>query len=262
MISYAQETIHTIYFERNSSKVEPLTNQSLKTYLETTSIDSISIYGYSDYIGNKEHNLILSEKRAQSVFKKLKELNSESLNQHLTNNISVVGLGEIPSPFSTPDGIPKDRKVNIVFHNTPQKYSVNELDKQRYFVAEDGMKFNKTYILDKVYFVGNKPDVIDGSLPQLENLYNQVKQLNSNFKLVIKGHICCLEEDATEDDKAFSRVLSTARALRVKEFLVEKGINETYIDYEGYSFDKPLVFPEITTEDKQKNRRIEVVVYR
>jgi len=264
-VIFAQEEVHTVYFNRNSSKVIELSNTSFNTFLtniDTIKIDSIGIYGYSDYLGNSDHNLALSHKRAQNVFNELKELNNLTLNLFLENNTTVNGYGEIPSLITFPEGIPNDRKVNIVFHITPEKHDFDTTKKQRYFVSEIGMKYNQSYILEKVLFVGNKADVIDGSLPQLEDLYKQIKQLDSEYKLVINGHICCLEENATEKDKTFSKVLSTARALRVKEFLVDKGISEEYIDYNGHSFDKPLVFPELTTEDKQKNRRIEVIVYK
>jgi len=264
-IIFAQEEVHTVYFNRNSSKIIELRNTSFDTFLNNInniSIDSIGIYGYSDYLGNSDHNLVLSQKRAQNVFNDLKKLNNSNLNLFLENNTNIIGYGEIPSLITLPEGIPNDRKVNIVFHITPKKHDFDTTKKQRYFKSEVGMKFNQSYILEKVLFVGNKADVIDGSLPQLENLYKQIKQLGSEYKLVINGHICCLEENATEEDKAFSKVLSTARALRVKEFLVNKGISEKHIDYNGHSFDKPLVYPEITPEDKQKNRRIEVIVYK
>lgn len=260
-----QNHIHTVYFQRNSAEIETLTSPIFNTYLEklsTLSIDSISVNGYSDYLGNREYNLRLSEKRAQNVFNALKKIEHQLLNRHLINTTKVTGFGEVPALFFSPQGIPEDRKVNIVFHITPEKHIVNEEPKRTYFKAENGMKFNKSYILGKVFFVGNKPDVIEASFPELENLYKQIKQLDSDFKLVINGHICCLETNATEDDKTFSRVLSTARALRIKEFLVEKGIDSKHIDYKGYSFDEPLVYPELTDEDKQKNRRIEVVIYK
>lgn len=262
---FAQENIHTVYFKRNSSKVEALKTPAFNSYLNkinTLSIDSISIHGYSDYVGNKDHNLNLSEKRAQNVYNELKKITNLTLKNLLTNKTNAIGKGEIPALFLSPKGIPKDRKVNIIFHITPEKHTINNSEKTAYFKAEDGMKFNKTYVLGKVFFVGNKPDVIEASFAQLEDLYKQIKQLDSGYNLIIKGHICCLGEDASEDDKTFSRVLSTARALRVKEFLVNKGIDEQYIDYKGYSFDEPLVYPELTAEDRQKNRRIEVIIYK
>ncbi|PHS09515.1 MAG: hypothetical protein COA88_04855 [Kordia sp.] len=260
---FAQEEVHTVHFSRNSSKVIGLNTNYFNTFLSNINnieIDSIGVYGFSDYLGNADHNLALSNKRAQNVFNELKNINNSTLNLFLENNTTINGYGEIPSVIRRPEGIPENRKVNIIFYISSGKYDYDLM--KRHFKSEIGMKFNRPYILQKVHFVGNKADIVDGSLPQLEDLYKQINQLDGEYKLVINGHICCLEENATEDDKMFSEVLSTARALRIKEFLVDKGISEEHIDYNGYSFDKPLVYPELTKEDKQKNRRIEVIVHK
>lgn len=261
----AQVEVHTVYFNRNSSSVVGLNSVTFNSFLaniNTQKIDSISVYGYSDYLGSPSYNMELSQKRAQNVFNQLKTINNTNLNTILEYKTNIVGLGEIPSLKRFPEGIPSDRKVNIIFHITPPKHSFNNSNEQRYFRPEVGMKFNQSYILEKVYFVGNKADIIEASLPQLEELYKQIKQLDNDYKLVINGHICCLENDATDDDKAFSKALSTARAIRVKEFLVNKGISEKHIEYNGHSFNSPLIYPELTAEDRQKNRRIEVIVYK
>ena len=262
---FAQNIKHTIYFGRNSSALNKLDHQSLDGFikqLDTIAIDSIGINGYSDYLGKSSYNLVLSKKRAQRVYNHLKQFDSDILRHHLTKNTSVIGNGEIYTPLTPPQGIPKHRKVEIILYATPKKYVINKTQKVRKFVPEEGMKFNQLYVLEKVYFVGNEPELLEASIPQLEDFYNQIKQIKTEFKLVIKGHICCLEDNATEDDKLFSRTLSTARALRIQDYLVKKGIPKEYIEYRGYSFDDPLIFPELTDDDRQLNRRVEAIVYK
>ena len=264
--SVAQNIKHTIFFNKNSSATNRVEQQVLDSFvkqIDTIAVDSITIYGYSDYLGRMDYNKSLSTKRAERVRTFLKQYDQYSqFISLLEGQTQVDGKGEIFSAKVTPNGIPEHRKVEITVYPTPQRYSIDNTRKVRYFKAEEGMKFNEIYVLEKVYFVGNKPELLESSYPQLEDFYRQIKQIKTKFRLVIKGHICCLDDDADDDDKLFSQTLSTARALRIQDYLVKKGIPEEYIEFEGYSFDEPLKFPEITVEDRQINRRVEAIIYK
>lgn len=149
-ITYAQEEVHTVYFNRNSSKVIELSNTSFDSFLtniNNIAIDSIGVYGYSDYLGNRDYNLELSHKRSQNVFNELKKINNTTLNLFLENNTQVIGYGEIPSVLIRPEGIPENRKVNIIFYIASGKYDFDLT--RRHFKSEIGMKFNRPYILQK-----------------------------------------------------------------------------------------------------------------
>lgn len=264
-LATSQNIKHTVYFERNSSHPKDFNIEKIKeiiAHMDDTPIDSVAILGYSDYLGKQSYNKVLSHKRAQHVFDNIKKLQSQQLNTYFNDNTSIKGKGEIYSPLTSPKGIPEHRKVEIIFYKSPDKYVINKTNSIHVFNPEEGMKFNQVYVLEKVYFVGNEPELLEASMPELEAFYKQIKQIKTEFRLVIKGHICCLEEDATEDDKMFSRVLSTARALRIQDYLVKKGIPESYIEYQGYSFDDPLIYPELSDNDKQINRRVEAIVYK
>lgn len=258
----SQTFTHTVYFNRNSAKLELLKENTLRNFIAKTdsiAVDSININGYSDYLGNKEYNDVLSQKRADNIKEFL-------INQHkrsiINRTVNSKGHGEVYAPFTPPKGIAEHRKVEIVFYKTPARYTTNQRNTTKVFISEEGMRFNQVYVLEKVHFIGNEPELIEASIPQLEDFYNQIKQIDTKFKLVIKGHICCLDEDATEKDKLFSQALSTARALRIQDYLVKKGIPKEYIEYKGYSFDEPLVYPELTDSDRQTNRRVEAIVYK
>ncbi|MFD0962874.1 OmpA family protein [Pseudofulvibacter geojedonensis] len=259
---YSQTVTHTVYFNRNSDKLELLNEKKLRVFMAKTdsiAVDSININGYSDYLGHKEYNDILSQKRADNIKNFLLSEHKKSV---INRTVNTRGLGEVYAPFTPPEGVAEHRKVEIVFYQTPKRYSINQRNTTKVFVSEEGMRFNQVYVLEKVHFIGNEPELIEASIPQLEDFYNQIKQIKTKFKLVIKGHICCLDEDATEDDKLFSQALSTARALRIQDYLVKKGIPKEYIEYKGYSFDEPLVYPELTDSDRQINRRVEAIVYK
>ena len=53
--------------------------------------------------------------------------------------------------------------------------------------------------------------------------------------------------------------ISFLRAKAVNDYLIRRGISENRLGYEGYSNTIPLVTPELTEEDQQRNRRVDVI---
>lgn len=78
--------------------------------------------------------------------------------------------------------------------------------------------------------------------------------LNTNleFSFEIDGHT-----DNTGGD-AYNQVLSEKRAQAVKDYLINRGIDEKRISVKGYGKTRPLATNE-TEEGRQKNRRVEIV---
>jgi outer membrane protein OmpA-like peptidoglycan-associated protein len=54
--------------------------------------------------------------------------------------------------------------------------------------------------------------------------------------------------------------LSVSRALAVYTYLAQKGIDRSRLTFKGFSNTLPVVFPEITDEDRTKNRRVDVEI--
>lgn len=98
------------------------------------------------------------------------------------------------------------------------------------------------------------------SIPVLEELLATLKE-NSQLKIEIQGHICCMpgDEDGMDlDTKEMS--LSENRAKLVFNYLVRNGIDESRLTYKGYGHTQPKVKPERTPEEEQMNRRVEIKV--
>ena len=74
-----------------------------------------------------------------------------------------------------------------------------------------------------------------------------------DVKIEIAGHT-----DSDGDD-AFNMLLSQGRVNNVKRALMREGIEKNRIKAVGYGETKPLV-PNTTRENKQKNRRVEIIV--
>lgn len=63
----------------------------------------------------------------------------------------------------------------------------------------------------------------------------------------------------SEGDDTFNQMLSQNRVDRVKEILIEEGVNANRVIAKGYGETQPLV-PNTTEENKQTNRRVEITI--
>ena len=60
-----EETVHSIYFESDVSELKPLQSEAVVEFLkliDTTRLESISIFGYCDDVGKVDYNYKLSQK--------------------------------------------------------------------------------------------------------------------------------------------------------------------------------------------------------
>lgn len=106
-----------------------------------------------------------------------------------------------------------------------------------------------------VYYDSGKATVKAESIAVL----NDVKQLLSQFPtyyLIIDAHT------DTVGSNASNLQLSKNRAAEVKNYLVQKGVDEKRIIARGWGEEKPIVAKESTEEDKAKNRRTEFILTR
>jgi outer membrane protein OmpA-like peptidoglycan-associated protein len=263
----AQTQVYTILFDRNSDDLNELAHKELELLIaniDSITIDSIKVSGYSDYIGNKTYNLELSEDRAINVEAYLKSRISEVRNyKNLDSLFHVKGFGELPSVLTPPGGIPEHRKVDIHVMNRKIRFISARNKKIKVFDPRKALEFDQIYILKRVHFIQDKPELLEQSVPVLKSFYKKLKTINGNFTLVISGHICCLDRKrASNKEKEFSKTLSAARALRVQEYLIQLGFSRENIAYEGNGFDQPLIYPEDKELDRLSNRRVEVLLIR
>lgn len=264
---HAQAQVYTILFDRNSTELNDFAVQELEllmSNLDSIAIDSIKVSGYSDYLGNKDYNLMLSEDRAFAVENYLKKrISQEKKYNNLNNLFQVEGLGELPSMLTPPEGVPEHRKVDIKIVNHKIRF-VSERNKEiKVFDPRKELEFGQVYILKRVHFMPDKPELLEQSVPVLNSFYKNLQKMDGDYRLIVSGHICCIDtKDASEQEKEFGSVLSEARALRIQEYLVEQGLDREQIDYEGHGFNLPLIYPEMKELDRVANRRVEVVIYK
>lgn len=216
-------------FELKQSEINKIKN--FKKQLNPKN-DKIEIIGYTDELGKETYNNILSNKRAKEVAKYFKEFDV----------VKSTGLGEINGRSF------KNRKVEIKVFLLKSKDKINDFS---------DLKKKNNITLQDVYFLPGQDYFTGNSNKALNELYEFLKT-NSEVKIKILGHICCPKTDNPEEDAYNSRTgeknLSEARAKRVLEYLVNKGINEGRLKYKGMAYTNPL------GGEEQFNRRVEISI--
>ena len=115
----------------------------------------------------------------------------------------------------------------------------------------DVRKLDKSIFLVtlSIQFSHNKPILDDISSKELNDIFTFLYE-NPQLKAFIRGHVCCGNE----------MNLSTKRAKYIYKELIKRGIDKTRLRYQGFSNNLPLVFPERTDDDRNKNRRIDIIL--
>ncbi|MBC7864411.1 MAG: OmpA family protein [Bacteroidia bacterium] len=115
------------------------------------------------------------------------------------------------------------------------------------------VEIGQTIVLENIFFTPNKYDLLPESYTELDQLVKTMKE-NPKMTIEVSGHTSKNDQGAE-----FNKELSANRALSVKNYLIQNGIDANRISSKGYGYDKPL-FTDTDEEHQQKNRRVEFSV--
>ncbi|MDP2386396.1 MAG: OmpA family protein [Bacteroidota bacterium] len=115
------------------------------------------------------------------------------------------------------------------------------------------IKKGATIVMNNLFFVANKFDILPESYPELDMLYLMLKE-NPSVKIEIAGHT-----SINTSGEKFNKELSNNRAAEVKKYLIGKGISAGRISSVGYGYSKPL-FTGNEEAIQAKNRRVEFTI--
>ena len=120
----------------------------------------------------------------------------------------------------------------------------------------EGLEKGMVYQLKTVQFVASRTEFINKNTPlELDSLFDFLNT-NTNVKINVVGHV---NGPFNTDPEGYQK-LSTARAEKIKEYLVEKGIGSNRITFEGKS-NSMMKYPSPKFEwQAQENRRVEIVI--
>ena len=244
-----------LHYEINEFELTFIQQQKINDIIPeiNSSNSQISIIGYTDFLGSIAYNKTLSVNRAKKVKEYL-------LTKGIKENQIVIcdGKGKlIPEKFPEliNKGIPSDRKVEIVIKTN--KSHEQEVIAQ---VEIDHLKEGETLVLENLNFLPGRHILQNKSLPELQKLLVTLEH-NPDLKIEIQGHICCFQGDGDGYDMDTGDYnLSKNRAKYIYDFLIKHGINPNRLSYTGFGRSKPLVEYEVTEEDRNKNRRVEIKI--
>ena len=256
-----------LYFERNIFTLNNSMENKIDLLIYNDKIingSSVIIIGYADFIGSEKHNRELSMKRASSVRDYLVKNGVETEDVKFCE-----GKGQVDrSGTLGKDGVPTDRRVDIVVDNRvkklhPEKPLSGKKDTARKPTTNNindigHLEKGSVFLLKDVYFPSDRHTIKPESHATLEQLYN-VLAANPNLVISIEGHVCCIHDapDAL-DIETNEPSLSVNRAREIYNYLVNKGIDPQRLTYKGYGRSRPVVAVETNDADREKNRRVEV----
>lgn len=114
---------------------------------------------------------------------------------------------------------------------------------------------NHIEIREKIQFAYNDDKILEVSFSLLDEIAGVIKKNPHVKKIEIGGHA------STEGDDAHNLDLSDRRAKAVMKHLLEKGGVETErLVAKGFGETKPLVTPDESEADREKNRRVEFAI--
>lgn len=260
-VAIAQKSKDTavVYFENNQAKLSKKAQSSLDSFakevLSAKTRYSINLSGYCDATGSNSYNKKLSSQRNLAVKTYL-------MSKGLRSFWPPQSFGKTRpcNANRTEAERQANRRVEITA-DYPLRYYETHADTMRQFNAYlDTAKPGTHLILPGINFYPGLHRLLPRCLPIADSLVSILKK-KPNLKVRIEGHVCCTDNGMDgEDNETITYDLSIHRAEAVYQYLVLHGIDPHRLSYMGRAGKHHLVDPEITDADKEKNRRVEVVV--
>ena len=249
----------SIFFSHNSAELNNDSKKVLDSLADLKSNLTFRIYGHANPLGGTALNLKLSENRARNV--------TDYLQKRISHNIHIdntVGLGESKqiNDNSTEELLAQNRRVDIFIQRKFQPGDKIFKKPLRSFTGVNisDLKVYDTLSIPGVNFQGGRHIWLPNSEIRLLKLTQFLKE-NPTAEIELQGHICCdyLNFDGLDSDLGTYN-LSYTRAEAIRNFLIRTGIDPKRIRAVGLGHLNPMVYPEITNEDRTRNRRVDFVL--
>ena len=251
LLAAQAKRVETVYFEFDKYDLDDQQQKNILDFMikaDTSSIESIQIYGYCDDRGTADYNYKLSEQRVLTIqslltsigFNKNKILIIEGKGRVILTENLLENLGEIRS---------KNRRVDLLL------VKKNSFKQGIYNSFQDKHAIGDRIYLEKIYFSMGSSKLNYQSKQEL-NKIAAILDANKAIEFEIIGHICCTPSyylDAV-DRETKERRLSVNRAKSVFLYLMNKNINSLRMSYKGVGNKSPL------EKGEEFDRRVEFLI--
>ncbi|GGG41269.1 membrane protein [Dokdonia pacifica] len=216
---------------------------SIKQVIAVSDSVMIRIEGYANAYGTDRYNLNLSKKRAMKVASLFDE---ETI-------VKTQGFGELESTSA------QNRRVDIIFSyiDVVEEVSTKEVTKDVTINDLSALEVGDKAVLKGILFVGGTDRILPESTVALQELHTYLNT-HKNIRIHLIGHICCHGETPSSDDGlnniTNTFTLSKDRAKAIYDYLIQRGISNDRLTYEGRAYLEPL------GKGSKYDRRVEIEI--
>ena len=255
-LSFGQSKMD-VYFDFNADVPNQKAIKQLEDFYANKNIEVIKIEGFCDSIDTKNYNKELAERRVKNILDLLKKNNVA-----IAENISLISYGK---DFELSENQSENRKVIVTYYDTERDFfPESDIPKSELLkrIKEEkkalSAKFQKAKTgdfirINNIHFTFNSEKIVPESYAILEELY-MIMVVNPKMVIKINGNICCNPNTSVTK-------LSYRRALKIFNFLKDRGININRLAYHGFGSGNPIYpIPEQNEEERIANRRVEILI--
>ncbi len=251
---FSQTKIKSFYFENDQSIPTPYSQNQIELFklkLNKNEVVILEIYSYTDSLGSNSYNNVLAEKRLVYVAEKLNLIDNSFI------QLKPYGLNY---KYDVKD-FKSWRRVDVYFQLLASEDSIlknNFIDNENQFEEEysfiqsnpidEAINDDKPFILNVSFKEGTSKIELK-SFSEIQKLADYLNADTTKNNVLIRGHVCC----------GNNMFISKNRAKAVYKELKKMGVDKSRLKFKGMSNLDPLVFPEKTSADRQKNRRVDVL---
>ncbi|MEP0265159.1 OmpA family protein [Dokdonia sp.] len=239
----------SLYYDHDAYQLEEKHVQkidSIKQLLITQDSITIRIQGFANAYGTDRYNVQLSKKRAREV----------QLLFDTYHILETEGYGALESTSG------KNRRVDIFisrFMHTKKETVIidKEVSDSQEINDLSTLEIGDKIVLKGILFLGGTDTILEESTSVLQELYDYL-DTNPKTHINLIGHICCHGSIPSSKDgfnvitKSYS--LSKDRAKAIYDYLVDNGISNERLAYEGRAYLEPL------GKGSKYDRRVEIEI--